>query len=125
MDGSWDTVASGLTVIAVMGVADREFTHERPLARPVEWWSRSTIATLAAKDVGSRAAAPLRRSERGKSSDEGDVSDASGAKKTIDGSLSTQRGRHEELSGAAFPHYSSPTRCLRQRAAAGGHRFEK
>ncbi len=97
MDGSWDTVAIGLLVIAVMGAAKRAFTHERPSVRFFQWWSRSSIAAMAAMPVGLRApAAP-----------------PGGAKEAIDGSLSTRSGRHAELWGAAFPPYPSPNKCLR------------
>ena len=57
VDGSWDTVAIGLLVIAVMGAAKREFTHERPSVRFFQWWSRSSIAAMAAMPVGLRAPA--------------------------------------------------------------------
>ena len=57
MDGSWDTVAIGLLVIAVMGAAKRAFTHERPSVRFFQWWSRSSIAAMAAMPVGLRAPA--------------------------------------------------------------------
>ena len=62
MDGSWDTVAIGLLVIAVMGAAKRAFTHERPSVRFFQWWSRSSIAAMAAMPVGSPPGGRRRRS---------------------------------------------------------------